>query len=514
MSAATPSHRPLNRLLSVFARESGITLGGRILGSALQLATHALLTRWLTVPEYGIFALAWTLAMFAALFAQAGLDKGVIKYGTEALQRKDGSVYAVIVQSVVLQLLIAVAFGVALAMSAQWLADSVFRKWELFEPLWLLAWMIPVMSGLHVVVAITRISQKMTYSVICERLVQPSVHIVLTVALVYFLDMSLTGALLAYGLSYAAGMLLGIAFSVKLFPRPTDMTGLFNLRLAFGMMRYSLPTSMAAVFAKTNSWADRLMIGFFLLAGSVGVYQAASRISALFMVIASMFHGIFAVLAADLISKKDRQNLNGIYRANTKWGLYVALPLFIVILFHADAIMGLVFGAPYARGGGPLVILAIGQLVNIGTGSVGLVLMMGGQQNRWMMISMIMFAVNLIGNAILIPMWGLWGASIATSGSVSIMFILGVLMARRHVGVWPYDRRFAKGLLAALVACAVPLGFFLIPHSSWWLEALVSAPLIILVYGVTLTMQGLDEDDRWVLSRVRRRILGVRNQTV
>jgi len=512
VSATQNSRGTLNRLLTVFAKESGISLAGRVIGTVLQLATHAILTRLLTVPEYGIFVLAWTVSQFIALFAQVGLDKGVIKYGTEALNRKDGSLSSVLIQSIAVHTLIALLFSAGMYASSHWLGVNVFHKEELVSPLRLLAIMVPVLSGMHVIVAITRISKKMTYSVVCEKILQPASQFGLTILFISGLGMRVDGAIIAMGASYGLGFLLGVAMSLKLYAF-TGRSRLINLPLAWDILRYSFPTSMAAVFAKTNSWVDRLMIGYFLLAGSVGVYHTASKISGLFMVLASMFHGIFAVLAADLIAKKETENLNGIYRANTRWGLYVAMPLFLIILFHANSIIHVVFGAPYIRGGGPLVVLAAGQLVNIGTGSVGLVLMMGGQQNRWMITTMIMFAVNIVGNFLLIPIWGLWGAAIATSGSVATMFIIGALMARKHVGVWPYDRRYFKGLLAALIACTVPLGLKLVPITNPVAELLISAPLIVLVFGIAVTMQGLDEDDRWILTRVRRRLGGVRNIT-
>lgn len=496
----------------VLAKESGITMVGRGISVVLQLSTHAVLTRLLTPAEYGIFVLAWTISQFIALFAQVGLDKGVIKYGTEALNRQDSSLSSVLIQSVAIHTVIALAFSAVLYFSSSWLAVSVFHKGELENALRMLAVMVPVLSGMHVIVAITRISKKMTYAVLCEQILQPLSQFGLTLLFIAGMGMTIEGALMALGASYGIGFLAGVAFSLKLYAF-TGNGKLVNLPLAWQILRYSFPTSMAAVFAKTNSWVDRLMIGYFMAAASVGVYQAASKISTLFMVLASMFHGIFAVLAADLHAKNDKENLNGIYRANTKWGLYVALPLFLVILFNADTILGTIFGSPYARGGAPLVLLAAGQLVNIGTGSVGLVLMMGGQQKLWMMTSMIMFAVNIFGNILLIPKWGLQGAAVATSASVATMFIIGVFMARKYVGVWPYDRRFAKGLLASLAASVLPIGLKLLPIQNSFVELLISVTLIVLVYIVALSAQGLDDDDRWVLTRMRRRIR-FRNMTV
>lgn len=492
----------LNSLLSVLAKESGISLVGRVLGSLLQLATLVLLARVLSLDDYGVFVLGWTVAQLIALFAQLGLDKGVVKYGTAALHSGDGTFSAVLLQSVLLHLLVAVTLGAGLYFAAGWIATAVFHKPPLADPLRLLAATIPVLSGLHVVTAITRISKKMHYSVICEKISQPLSQFALSFLFIPVLQMGVTGAILALGASYAIGFVIGLIFSLRLYPF-NGSNGLLNMNVGWSLIRYSMPTSMAAVFAKTNSWVDRLFIGYFLLAAGVGVYQAASKVSTLFMVVASVFHGIFAVLAADLTAKQDRENLSGIFRANTKWGLYVALPLFLVILFHADAVMQALFGGQFIRGGGPLVILSAGQLVNIGTGSVGLVLMMGGQQNRWMVVSASMFVVNIVGNIFLIPLWGLWGAAIATSVSVATMFIIGVFMARKYIGVWPYDRRFAKGLFAALITCAVPLATSFLPEMRPIHELLVNVPLIVAVYAIALIVQGLDEDDRWVLARVR-----------
>jgi len=80
-----------------------------------------------------------------------------------------------------------------------------------------------------------------------------------------------------------------------------------------------------------------------------------------------------------------------------------------------------IFGDSYIQGWGALAILSIGQLVNAATGSVGVLLTMTGHE-RYMVVSAGLSAIlNIVLNTILIPLWGLNGAALATT--ISLIFI-------------------------------------------------------------------------------------------
>ncbi|MBK5270180.1 MAG: polysaccharide biosynthesis C-terminal domain-containing protein, partial [Bacteroidia bacterium] len=84
-----------------------------------------------------------------------------------------------------------------------------------------------------------------------------------------------------------------------------------------------------------------------------------------------------------------------------------------------------------------LLILCGGQLINILSGSVGLLLMMTGNQ-RFSIYSLAISTIfNIIFNIILVPPYGIVGASIASAGSLVIWNFLMYFFVRRKINIRP-----------------------------------------------------------------------------
>ena len=56
----------------------------------------------------------------------------------------------------------------------------------------------------------------------------------------------------------------------------------------------------------------------------------------------------------------------------------------------------MLYGQAYIAGIWPLVILTLAQSINTGTGAVGLLLVMNGHQNRWLLLSGISFITAFV----------------------------------------------------------------------------------------------------------------------
>ena len=211
-------------------------------------------------------------------------------------------------------------------------------------------------------------------------------------------------------------------------------------------------------------------------------------------------------MIAELHYEHEKSRLSHLFRVSTKWGLYLSLPLFLVIGFVPSEIMVVVFGDEYAGGSLPLVILAVGQMINVGTGSVGQLLVMTGHQNRWLMLSGGALTANIIFSLLLIPRMGLIGAATATCASTAGLFIGALLVVRRTLGVWPYDKRYLKGIAAAGLGAAALYLQTLLGIESSTLNLLLALTISTCVVGGALLLLGLDSEDREILRMVYARV--------
>lgn len=496
MRKTPPAGLPESRAsdLSTLAGGAGISLAGKIGGRGLSLVGDIVAARILGPDSFGLYAIGWTVLRVLSLISPLGLDKGVIFFSTPYWRRDPAAVKSVLYRSLGLALLSGIVFGGGLFLGASWIADRIFGKPELAYILRWFSLSFPLVSFLTVAAAASRVTQNMRYSVWIQDVAQPAAGLLLVI-LFYLLGLRLTGVLASDVLSFAIPCILAAWVLGRLFPgsphSPSVAGGMTGRLLSF-----SIPASLAGVFTPFLIWVDRLIVGHFRTPAETGVYQAASQTSVIFTIILTGFSAIFMPMISDLHARKESGRLEELFRVSTKWGLYMSLPVFAMLCVFPREILTLVFDSRYESGWLPLVILSLGQLVNVGTGAVGPLLVMTGHPTRWSVLSGVALAANVLLNWYLVPRFGLAGAALGTALSLSGLFLVGLLQVRKKLGLWPYDRRYLKGLAGACVA-AVGL---LILRNFFPVQSL---PRLILAGGFSVGVflaaiwgLGLDREDR------------------
>jgi O-antigen/teichoic acid export membrane protein len=180
-------------------------------------------------------------------------------------------------------------------------------------------------------------------------------------------------------------------------------------------------------------------------------------------------------------------------------------------MLFPEEILDALFGAAYTPGAIPLRILALAQLVNVSTGSVGFMLVMTNRQTQWMWITASALLINLGGGIWVIPRFGLTGAASVSAAATIWMFSMGLFQVHRDLHLWPYDKRFLKGALSAMgtVLALAALKFLL--HTNSWLLIGGAGFLSVTVFFVGLWLGGWDEEDRVLLPILRQRWRHIRN---
>jgi O-antigen/teichoic acid export membrane protein len=496
---ASPAISPADDI-SILAGGASISLAGKIVGRGLGLIGDIAAARILGPVAFGLYAIGWTLLRILSLLTPLGLDKGVQYFGV-AVWKKDSSACTRLVrQSLGLALLSGLISGVALFFCAPWLSESVFHKPELTYIFRWFSLSFPTATCLTVILAATRITLKMSYSVWIQDLLQPFVGL-LFLLLFYLIGLRLPGVLASDVISFAAALIVALYFLRRIFPTSSGPASTINLSNK-NLLTFSIPAALAGVFTPFLVWVDRLFVGFFRSSSETGVYQAASQTSVIFAIIMVGFAAIVTPMFARFIQKKDTQRLEELFQVSTKWGLYVSLPIFLWIFIFPQQVLTAVFDQRYAEGWVPLVILSIGELINVGTGAVAPLLIMSGRQKRWSVLSGSALIVNIILNWILVPRWGMVGAALGTAFTLSSLFLIGVLQIRKYVGVWPYDRRYIKGIVAAFFTGLVFLAIRLICPVVNLPILLLSLIMGIGVFILILLGLGLDPEDRSLLRMI------------
>lgn len=489
---------PERREAAALAKGAGVSLVGRGAGRALEVGSQVTLAHLLGPETFGLYVIGWSIFRLTGAMATLGLDHGVIRYGSRYWPVDQGGVKSVVSQSVGLAIVAGLMIGGGVFLAAPWLAEQVFRQPPLTDVLRGFALALACVAGLKVMAAATTVSQRMQYAIYTTEIVQPALNLLLIV-LFSVAGFGLLGAVGAGVCSHAVAFLLALYFLYRLFPavfsRQTPSRFLVGEILTF-----SLPTQLAGMCLLGLLWLDRLLIGYFLTPADAGVYHAAAQVAMLFAVVLDAFSAVFTPMIAQCFHQGQMQRLNELFKVSTKWGLYCCLPFFVVVLVAPREIMSVIFGGSYEHGATVLTILGIAQLINVGTGATSRMLLMTGHQQRWLSLTVMTLLVNIVLSWFLIPALGVVGAALGAAVAIGLLFVASLYEVKRTLGVWPYDGRYGKGMVATGVIVAVVIGVAWVPivPASLHLVCLVGAALG--VFTLTLVMLGFDAEERTVLS--------------
>lgn len=198
----------------------------------------------------------------------------------------------------------------------------------------------------------------------------------------------------------------------------------------YEFIKYSIPTMFIAIIGMFMNRIDLLMIGHFMPVENVALYQVVAQISTLISILLAIFNIAFAPKIAELYKNNEFSKLKNIYVRATRIIFTLSAGLFILVVLYNNAILNY-FGSEYTLVESTLIIRCFGQLTVVFVGSVGFMLTMTGQVNKQLSRIIIASIINIVLNYILIPLYGLDGAAIATALALFISSFIGYILVYR-----------------------------------------------------------------------------------
>ena len=242
---------------------------------------------------------------------------------------------------------------------------------------------------------------------------------------------------------------------------------------------------------------DRIMLGIYLNAREVGIYAVATSMVAFVGLFLQSINQIFAPTIAELHMKGEHNLLLRLYQTLTKWSLGLTIPLALGIMIFAKPIMG-IFGPDFKEGWIVLVVATLGQLVNCGVGSVGLLLLMSNQQKRMVRAQAITVCLTLVLNFALIPRWGILGAALASGATNACLNLLWLRDVKNKLSLFPSGQAYISLLLPtfASVLALIIARMFLTSHVSQAVLVICGLSAGYAAFVLFAARFALDSDDK------------------
>lgn len=421
----------LDQRMREVAGKAALSFALRLTGAAAQFGFTILVARLFGPAGLGAYALALSVAVIASTLARWGLDQAALKYvAIHAARGEKAAAGRLVRQAGVLVGGGGLAVTLLLWLAAPVLCREIFHEPELAGLMRLMALSIVPFSLLNLMAEALRGLQRIGAFTLVQGVLVPVISILLLALLHYTAGAELTGAAKVY----VASCLLAVAGGLCLWRFYLGREGAgtqvktTNPRT---LLNTASPMAWVALISVGMSFTETLLLGIFRNAGEVGLYAAALRLALLLNFVIIAFNSILAPKFASYYHARDLESVHFVARRSIKLMLMVTSPVFALYFLVPGQIMQL-FGAEFAGASLVLFILTLGQLVNIATGPVGIMLMMTGHERVMRKNLVVSSTFTIFFGAFMVWRFGMIGAAgSATTG----MFILNGL------SVWEVRRR-------------------------------------------------------------------------
>jgi O-antigen/teichoic acid export membrane protein len=170
-----------------------------------------------------------------------------------------------------------------------------------------------------------------------------------------------------------------------------------------------------------------------------------------------------------------------------------------------------IFGSGFGEGAGALRILIVGMIVPVMVGTVGFILIMAGRTGWDLLVYLGAFTID-VSIALLLArpdVLGIRGAAIAQAATLTFSAVARLLLVRRFLNIWPFDRGYLRLIVPTVVGgMTMWVTHLVLPEAKWLVNLLASAALGAIAYGVVLLAVGLPANERAMVGTLVRRATG------
>lgn len=388
--------------------QSGVVVASKFLNRGVGFLGLIYFTNELGAAGYGVYVLFASVTRMLGMFTDFGLSTAVEKRVSEGLRGAVVTTLSLKLPLFGLMSLVVVVFSkgissyvgsrVALLIVPAIVVSEVGRM------------LISALSGeLRVAEAgVTRLARAVLF-------------VAVGVSLVVF-GFGVDGLIWSYVVSWAAvssWLLWRVPFSVTL-----PSTDVARSLVAFAKFNFIA----SFVSSQISQRLDVLVIGLFLTPFHVGAYQVAWQLSGILRIVAGPIGNVVFPHVSSLHSDDDTAEIETMVEQAFTGVLLFALPATFGILLMREGILSVVFAPEFVVASGALSVLLVGRLSSSLNAVSGKLLLGVDRPDLAAVSATVLVVSNLVLNFLLVYLFGLVGAAVATSTALTLHFLLTLYM--------------------------------------------------------------------------------------
>ena len=473
-------------------------------GLGLNYLYGIFLARWLGAERFGLYALGLSVFNLLASISLMGLDNAALRFiPGVSIAGHVPSVKNMIRNILKLGCLTGAGAAILLAVFGPYLSNGLYKTRDL-EPVFLaFAVAIPAYVCSSTLLSILQALQNVRWRMFVKYVSEPVARFILTTILL-LLGLALKAALIGFIVALWGSVVfgyVGLTLIMKEIGTRMDPVGHSEPGKP-DLMGYVLPLLFGLLFGAVASRSDVLLLGYFNGARDTGMYAASLMTAAIIAIILQSLESFMAPLLSESLALGIRKNTQDIFSFSLRWGVLLGFPLLFCFCLFSREILGF-YGEAFQSAALCLVLLTVGQFINIATGSANSILLFSGKSKVVMINELFKSILQIVLNILLIPMYGITGAAISMLVALTAINVLRLIEVYKMLGIHPYERELMKPVVAAsTISLLIILGKEWIPGNA----ALVMIPVGTGLYFLLLVLMGLKDQDKKAVEAIFRRV--------
>ncbi|CAD5243169.1 Capsular polysaccharide biosynthesis protein [Thermococcus camini] len=428
------------------ARGMGIVLAGTIASMFLTFLSRAIIARHFDRYQYGSFTLTMTVLSIAMTVALLGLQSGLPREISHHLRERKGKIPVLVSTGLTMALVASMVMTAATVLLAPYIAPLLNDRY-LDTTLPLAAPALPFMVLTMLLIAVSRGHGRVRENLYYRNLLPPLLFlIILTAGLLA--GAGYTFIFIAYVTAQVLSSALLVRESLRLGLLPRRLY--LSRELARELFLFSLPLMLTGILDYVMGWTDSLMLGYYFDPDTVGLYNGAAPIARLLPLFLNSMGFLYMPIATAFFTGGDIDGLRKLYRTTTRWVFILTFPVFFFVFVFPESAINLFFGSKYTDAATALRILSAGFMFHVMMGLNGMSLISVGEPSANLTGNLFASAANVALNIVLIPIYGIEGAAVATSVSYVTANLYRTWWLHRKTGIHPFGGNYLKTLLPGL----------------------------------------------------------------
>lgn len=278
----------------------------------------------------------------------------------------------------------------------------------------------------------------------------------------------------------------------------------FNKEHLKSIFSYSFWTFLASSGSLVFSYADVIIIGYFMENADVGIYRVVFLFTTAATFTTTAMRIVLFPKVSDWHSKGKLGMAEDAFAKGVTYSLLLAVPVFVGGLILGDKMLYFFYGESFVRGTQTFYVLLAVQIVNV---FMFLQTMYLGALNRpkdSFKVTAVAAAANIVLDIILVQVMGILGAAVATLISMILNSLLAHMTLKSIIHV-KINYQEIKNIILASLSMGLFVGFYrqIVPITSKWLTL---SPIIMGAILYVLILIKLDSNIRGEVIKIGRQI--------